>query len=151
MENSAENTKTGIEKLLDGHLKGLILPENNNTNELSLWILLLVFTLILLSLYASWRWYKRRYTPQQKALRKLLQLHGYLGKSQNRQAIAIQLSSYLRQGLQAKRLELYQPEKRSQWRSFLRELETASYSSSPPTHAQLEALFQQSLKWLKHR
>ena len=149
MASSAENTKTGIEKLLDGHLKGLIVPENSDTNEFSLWILLIVFALMALSLYALWRWYKRRNSPQQQALRKLQQLHGFLGKSQSRQAIAIQLSSYLRQGLQTKRLELYLPEKSTKWREFLSDLETASYSSSPPTHAQLEALFKQSHEWLK--
>lgn len=149
MATSAESTKTGIEKLLDGHLKGLIVPENTDTNVLPLWLLLLVFSLIALSLYILWRWYKKRNTPQQQALLKIQQLHGYLGKSQSRQAIAIQLTSYLRQGLQAKRLELYQPEKTVQWNLFLIDLETACYSSRPPTYAQLQALFKQSHEWLK--
>lgn len=150
MATSAENTKTGIEKLLDGHLKGLILPDNSVIYEFPLWTLLAISAFVLLLLLSIWYWYKKRNTPQQIARRKLVQLLGFLHKSQNRQAIAIQLSSTLRQGLQATRLELYQAQNPSRWQAFLSELEIASYSSEPPTQATLEDLFKHSHEWLKH-
>ena len=150
MATSTEYTKTGIEQLLDGHLKGLIFPENSVINEFSLWILLTISAFVLFLLLSIWYWQKNRNTPQQIARRKLIQLHGFLRNSQNQQAIAIQLSSHLRQGLQVTRLELYQAQSPSRWQSFLSELEIASYSSEPPTQAKLEDLFKQSHEWLKH-
>jgi hypothetical protein len=151
---TSEDSRTGIERLLDEHLKGLMLPEHSPAEEYPVWLLLLVAGIILLVLIFLWRWYQKRNSPSLQARRQLRRLQGFASKTKNHQSIAIQLSSYLRQGLQTTRLDLYQPrlhqaQKILQWQTFLYDLETASYSNNQPSIAQLNTLFKQSHDWLK--
>ncbi len=134
---------------MDGHLKGLILPQEQTVKEPNQWLIVLAILLILLLLVALWRWNKYRNSPKQIARRKIAQLRGFIAKSQQRQDIAIQLSSTLRKGLQVTRLELYQPTEKQKWQYFLSSLENASYSQTPPTVKDMEMLFTQSDNWLK--
>lgn len=145
----AENTRSPIENVMDGHLKGLILPQEQTAKEPNQWLIVLAILLILLLLVALWRWNKYRNSPKQIARRKIAQLRGFIAKSQQRQDIAIQLSSTLRKGLQVTRLELYQPSEKQKWQYFLSSLENASYSQTPPTVKDMEMLFTQSDNWLK--
>lgn len=145
----AENNRTPIETVMDGHLKGLILPEKNAIEEPDTWLIVLILIALFLILLGLWRWHKYRISPRQIARRKLAQLRGFINKSQQRQDIAIQLSSTLRKGLQVTRLELYQPAEKQKWQFFLSTLENASYSQTPPTIKEMEMLFRQSDNWLQ--
>lgn len=148
----AERVRSGIENVMDGHLKGLILPEIQDKAEPPIWLFLITALVLLLIVFGAWRWYRYRQSPAQMARRNLARLHAFLPKSQQRQDIAIQLSSFLCNGLQVTRLELYQPKQVKQqkkWQQFLKALEAASYSQKPPTLSKMERLFKQSDQWLR--
>ncbi|MFK8028113.1 MAG: hypothetical protein AB8C40_08670 [Gammaproteobacteria bacterium] len=148
----AENTKTSIERLLDTHLKGLILPEDQAATEISTWYYSGVVLLVLFLMFGIWRWYKFRQSPQQIALRRIKKLHNFLRLGERHQQIAIQLTSYLRQGLGSTRLDYSQMSespKRAEWLSFIGKLEAASYAKKPSSIEEMEMLFKQSYQWLK--
>ena len=70
-------------------------------------------------------------------------------KENNRKITAQLLSSILREGLETENLFTIKIENSKKWKTFIKELESASYAKEPLTQAMLDDLFKQAQQWLK--
>ncbi len=136
---------------MNDQLADLLLPPSEPLINYALYLGLGLLLAVLVLSFWFWKNYQNK--PLTIAKKRLKELNSeYLKQTSNPHEVALKLSNILCTGLEIKRLDQYQPVKKTDWDTYHKRLNAACYSSVTDNKTEnINMLLAEAKHWLNHK